>query len=138
MIMDRPVERGLERREATPICNVGTDEKSFGKGHDYITVLTDVDGSRVLDVAPERTQAAAEAVLQTLTVEQRQHVQAVAADMLPACAKAVSNQTPNAALVHDTFHVAKHLGEAVDQVRRAENKTLQAEDDDRLNGTRHL
>ena len=137
-IMDRAVERGLERREVTPIRHIGIDEKSFGRGHDYITVLTDIDGSRVLDVAPERTQAAAEAVLQTLTVEQRQEVVAVAADMLPAYANAVANQTPNAKLVHDKFHVAKHLGEAVDQVRRAENKALQSEDDDRLKGTRQL
>jgi len=106
--------------------------------HDYITVLTDVDGSRVLDVVPERTQAAAEAVLQTLTVEQRQEVRAVAADMLPAYAKAVARQTPNATLVHDKFHVSKYLGTAVDQVRRAENKALQAEGDERLKGTRQL
>ncbi len=137
-IMDRAVERGLERREATPIRHVGIDEKSFGKGHDYVTVLTDIDGSRVLNVAPERTQAAAEAVLQTLTVQQWQEVQAVAADMLPAYANAAASQTPNAELVHDKFHVAKHLGEAVDQVRRAENKALQAIDDDRLKGTRQL
>ena len=41
-IMDRAVERGLERREANPIPHVGIDEKSFGRGHDYITVLTDI------------------------------------------------------------------------------------------------
>ena len=58
--------------------------------------------------------------------------------MLPAYANAVAQQFPNAELVHDKFHVAKHLGEAVDQVRRAENKALQAEDDDRLKGTRQL
>jgi transposase len=136
--MDRAVERGLERRDSTPIRHIGIDEKSFGKGHDYVTVLTDIDASRVLDVAPKGTQAAAEAVLQTLTVEQREEVVAVAADMLPAYANAVANQTPNAELVHDKFHVAKHLGEAIDQVRRAENKALQAEDDDRLKGTRQL
>ena len=62
----------------------------------------------------------------------------MAADMLPAYANAVANQTPNAKLVHDKFHVAKHLGEAVDQVRRAENKALQSEDNDRLKGTRQL
>ena len=137
-IMDRAVARGLERREATPVKQVGIDEKNFGRGQDYITVLTDIDGSRVLDVAPERTQAAAEAVLETLTVEQRQGVCAVAADMLPAYANAVAATMPNAELVHDKFHVAKHLGEAVDQVRRAENKALQARDDDRLKGTRQL
>ena len=137
-IMNRAVERGLERREATPIPHLGIDEKSFGRGHDYITVLTDLDGSRVLDVVQDRTQVAAEAVLQTLSPEQRHQVRAVAADMLPAYANAVAKQTPNAELVHDKFHVAKYLGEAVDQVRRAENKDLQAEDDDRLKGTRQL
>ena len=137
-IMNRAVERGLERREATPIPHLGIDEKSFGRGHDYITVLTDLDGSRVLDVVQDRTQVAAEAVLQTLSPEQRHQVRAVAADMLPAYANAVAKQTPNAELVHDKFHVAKYLGEAVDQVRRAENKDLQAEDDDRLKGTRQF
>ena len=137
-IMNRAVKRGLARREATPIRHLGLDEKSFGRGHDYITVLTDLDGSRVLDVTPERTEAAAAEVLQTLTVEQRQAVQAVAADMLPAYQNAVAAKTPDAALVHDKFHVAKHLNEAVDKVRRAENKALQAVDDDRLKGTRQL
>jgi transposase len=137
-IMNRAVERGLARRDAAPMQHLGLDEKSFGKGHDYITVLTDLDGSRVLDVAPERTQAAAAEVLQTLTVDQRQAVQAVATDMLPAYQTAVAAETPNAELVHDKFHVAKHLNEAVDKVRRAENKALQAIDDDRLKGTRQL
>lgn len=137
-IMDRAVARGLVRREATVVAHVGLDEKSFGKGQDYITVLTDLDGARVLDVTEERTETAAKAVLQTLTKEQREGVQAVAADMMPAYAKAVAKELPNAELVHDKFHVAKYLGEAVDQVRRAENKALQAQDDDRLTGTRQL
>jgi transposase len=91
-IMDRAVERGLEQREANPIPHVGIDEKSFGKGYDYITALIDIDGSRVLDVALERTPVAAESVLQTLSVEQRQAVQAMAADMLPAYTNAVPNR----------------------------------------------
>ena len=74
-IMDRAVARGLERRESKPIKHLGIDEKGFGRGQDYITVLADLDGSRVLDVAPERTQAAAESVLATLTAEQRLHFQ---------------------------------------------------------------
>ena len=92
----------------------------------------------IVHVVQDRTQVAAEAVLQTLTPEQRRKVRAVAADMLPAYSNAVAKQTPNAELVHDRFHVGKYIGEAVDQVRRAENKDLQAEDDDRLKGTRQL
>jgi transposase len=45
---------------------------------------------------------------------------------------------PQAALVHDKFHVAKHLNEAVDQVRRQEHKQLLAQGDETLKGTRQL
>ena len=137
-IMDRAVTRGLARRDPAPIKHLGLDEKSFGKGHDYITVMTDIDGSRVLEVVPERTREAAETVLNTLSDEQRGAVEAVAADMLAAYAWAVAARTPQADLVHDNFHVSKHLGEAVDQVRRAENKALRAAGDDTLKGTRYL
>ena len=41
-IMARAVERGLERRDARAIAHLGIDEKSFGKGQDYVTVLTDI------------------------------------------------------------------------------------------------
>jgi transposase len=70
-IMDRAVAHGLERRESTLIKHLGIDEKSIGKGKEYITVLTDLDVFRVLDVAPERTQAAAESVFATLTSDRR-------------------------------------------------------------------
>jgi transposase len=40
-------------------------------------------------------------------------------------------------IVFDKFHIAKHLSEAVDQVRRRENKQLRAQGDDRLTGTRY-
>ena len=43
-----------------------------------------------------------------------------------------------AKIVHDKFHVSKHLNEAVDKVRRRENNALQAEGDDRLKGARQL
>ena len=40
-------------------------------------------------------------------------------------------------IVFDKFHMAKYLSEAVDQVRRNEQKTLKAAGDDRLTGTRY-
>ena len=51
--MERSNARGLDRREATLISYPSIDEKSFGKGHDLVAVLADLDGSRVVDVAPE-------------------------------------------------------------------------------------
>ncbi|MGH7942023.1 MAG: helix-turn-helix domain-containing protein [Limisphaerales bacterium] len=43
-IMRRAVERGLERRQLEGLRHLGMDEKSFGRGQSYITLLTDVEG----------------------------------------------------------------------------------------------
>ena len=45
---------------------------------------------------------------------------------------------PQADLVHDKFHIAKHLNEAVDTVRRQEHKDLMAQGDETLKNTRQL
>jgi transposase len=49
-IMQRAVKRGLERRQQTKPKNIGIDETSFRKGHDYVTVVVDKDGGYVIDV----------------------------------------------------------------------------------------
>ena len=40
-------------------------------------------------------------------------------------------------IVFDKFHIAQHLGDAVDRVRRGEHKELKAEGDERLTGTNY-
>jgi transposase len=137
-LMGRAVARGLKRRQLDSIRHVGMDEKSFGRGHRYISVLTDLDQSRVLEVVPERTQEAAEALWQTLSEEQRRQVEAVAMDMWEAYENAARVQAPQAQIVHDKFHIAKHLNEAVDQVRRREHKQLMREGDQTLKGSKQL
>jgi transposase len=49
-IMARAVERGRECRGACEPRRIGLDETSFQKRHEYVTVLTDLDGRRVLSV----------------------------------------------------------------------------------------
>lgn len=58
-IMRRAVERGLEQRQLEGMKYLGMDEKSFKRGQSYITLLTDLEESRVLDVVEERTTEAA-------------------------------------------------------------------------------
>jgi len=137
-IMDHAVERGLERRDLEEIKRVGIDEKSFGKGHDYVSLMTDIDGGRVLEVVPGRTREAADSLWKTLSDEQKAQVEAVAVDMWAAFIGSAEENVPEADIVHDRFHIAKHLNEAVDKVRRAEHKSLKQEGDERLTGSRYL
>ncbi|MEX0724943.1 MAG: ISL3 family transposase [Planctomycetaceae bacterium] len=132
------IRGGGEHRDLDEIRHVGLDEKSFGKGHDYVSVMTDIDGGRVLDVAPGRTQEAADSLWKTLSEDQKAQVQAVAMDMWAAFINSAEQHVPHADIVHDRFHIAKHLGEAVDQVRRAEHKALKQAGDERLTGSRYL
>ena len=137
-IMRRAVARGLERRQLAGLKHLGMDEKSFRRGQSYVTLLTDLDASRVLDVVEERTAAAANQLWQTLTPEQKQAVEAVAVDMWEPFIRTIQQQVPEADIVHDKFHVSQYLGEAVDQVRRQEHKELMAQGDETLKGTRQL
>lgn len=53
-IITRAVERGLLCREEQTLKYLGIDEKSYGRGHRYGSVLTDIAGSRVLEVVKGR------------------------------------------------------------------------------------
>src|ERR1700761_648160 len=137
-IQERAVARGLARRKAEPIRHLGVDEKSFTRGHRYFTLVNDLDQPRVLYVAEERTEASMDGFWSGLTEEQIHAVEAVAMDMWDPYINSTLNHLPEARkkIVFDKFHIAKHLAEAVDLVRRRENKQLRA-GDDRLTGTRY-
>jgi transposase len=138
-IMERAVERGLQRRQAEPLRELGVDEKAFRKGHKYFTLVNDLERSRVLYVGEDRTQASLDGFWETLTEAQRDSIVAIAMDMWDPYVASVSEHLREGSkkIVYDKFHIAKHLGEAVDKVRRKENQTLRAAGDDRLTGTRY-
>jgi transposase len=132
------VERGLGRRDLDDIERVGLDEKSFGRGHHYGTVLSDLDNSRVLEVVEHREQASAERALCALPRAQLDKIKVVALDMWPAFMGAAAVSVPQADLVHDRFHVVKHLNDAVDTVRKQEHAELSSSSQDWLTGRKYL
>jgi len=140
LIMERAVARGMDRRTIERLRNCGIDEKSFGKGHNYASILHDLDGRRVLDVVHERTKEATNRLWERIPEEQRHQIEAVAMDMWPAYMESTQSLVPQAVIVHDKFHCVKELGKAVDRVRKKEHKILKAENDGEsvLNKTKYL
>lgn len=137
-IMGRAVDRGMSERKSTPIKYVGIDEKSFGKGQDYISTMVDIEGSRVIEVSKDRSESSCDELFASLTESQKDGIEAVSLDFWQAYRNSVVKQIPQAEIVHDHFHISQYLGEAVDLVRREENKTLRKSGDDSLTGTRQL
>jgi transposase len=137
-IMSRAVGRGLARRDDSAPARIGLDETSFQKRHEDVTVVTDLDGKRVLSVVDGRTKDAVDAHFAAIPAESREAVEVVAMDMWRRYMDAAAKWLPNARVCFDRFHVARHLGEAVNAVRKQEHKRLRAEGDGTLTGTKYL
>ncbi|QEG22778.1 ISL3 family transposase [Mariniblastus fucicola] len=139
-ILERAVERGQARKQSSPLPHIGIDEKSFKKGQNYITLIYDLDNSTVEAISEGHNEEAANECFSQLLPGQIETVEAIAMDMSSAFVNAAKSNIPLAEtkIVHDRFHVMKLVNEAVDKVRKQENKRLRSEGDDTLTGTRYL
>ena len=139
-IQQRAVERGLSRRKNEPLTHLGIDETAYQKRHEYVTVVTDIVRARVLEVAEGRDETALEGFFSSLPDDQRKNLVAVSMDMWRPFIKTTRQYVPDAdsKIAFDRFHVAKHLNEAVNSVRKREHRELHAEGDERLLRTKFL
>jgi transposase len=137
-IMTRAVRRGLARRSLRGLRRLGVDEVSSKRGHRYLTIVSDHDSDRVVHVAIGRKKSALTSFYAKLTPAQRRAIRVVTMDMWEAYISATREFVPDAdrKIAFDKFHIAKYLGDAVDKVRRAENKELVADGDRSLVGTK--
>ena len=139
-LMSKAVARGLQRRDpAQEVAHAGIDEKAFQTGHQYATLLTDLDKGRVIDLVQHRTEEAATSLLDTaLSPHQKARVQSVSMDLWPAFANAQEHVLPHADRVHDRFHIAGYLNDALDATRKDEHRQLSQKDDKTLVKTKYL
>lgn len=140
-IMERAVRRGLARRGEEQIEYLGVDEKSFQKGHEYVTVVCDLcKPARVLAVGDGRGRASLDEFYKGLKEDQRSGIQGVAMDMWGPYISSTLEHVPGAAdkIVFDKFHIVAHLKKAVDDVRKAEHRRLRALGDETLTGTKYV
>lgn len=139
-IMARAVTRGLLRRRRVKVRRLGVDETSFQRRHEYVTIVTDLDESVVLHVADDRKRESLDVFFRSLLPSEIAAIEAVAMDMWGPFISSVSEHVPDAdrKIAFDKFHVAGHLGDAVDRVRRGEHRALLQNGDDSLKGSRYL
>ena len=139
-LMHRAVERGLLRRDdSQPMPHLGIDEKSIHRGHSYMSILSDTHHQRVVEVVEERTLLAARSLMaNALSASQKSQVRSISMDMWQAFQTAQEHELPDADRVHDRFHVAKYLADAVDQTRRSEHARLSKTGDKTLTKTKYV
>jgi transposase len=139
-VMERAVDRGKDRkkRETKPL--IGVDEKSFRRGHKYMTIVCDIAEGTVEHVSVGRSSESLEQYYSSLSAEERERIEAVAMDMWPAYISATEKWIPDAGnkIVFDRFHVMGHMEKAVDTVRKRENREMIQTGDERLKGTKWM
>ena len=138
-IMQRAVVRGLARRDTLKLERIGVDETSFQKRHEYVTVVTDQHTSNVVYVADDRKKSSLEGFFDQLDAEQLRAIESVSMDMWRPYIAVVEDrlERAQAKICFDKFHVAKHLGDALDKVRRSEQRELLQRGDRALVSTKY-
>ncbi len=139
-VMMRAVTRGLARKEKLVPAYMGIDEKSVGKGHNYESIVCDLDRGTVEYVVDDREQKSLESYYRQFSKEELAQIKGIAMDMWEPYVAATRVFVPDAdeKIVFDRYHATTYVTKAVDKVRREEHKTLEARGDYRLKGTKHL
>ena len=123
-IIKRYVKKAYSVLDFSRLSRVGIDETSCKKGHNYISVFTDMDSGGVVFAtggkdAETVKQFAIELSLHNADASQ---ITDAAIDMSKSYISGVSKHLSNAEVTFDKFHVVQLLNKAVDEVRRCESK----------------
>jgi len=139
-VMERAVLRGRAAKGAALPTLLGVDEKAIAKGHRYMTLVCDLKEATVEYIGEDRREASLTGYFEAFPEASRAQIEAVSLDMWPAYINACTNQIPNAdqKMVFDRFHIMRHVVEAVDKVRKKENKALMSAGDSTLVKSKYL
>jgi len=116
-IQKRYLAERFSRPRLGDLTWIAIDEISIGHGHQYLTVVLDLDTGAVVFVGEGKNAGALEPFWKRLKAS-RAKVEAAAMDMSAAYINAVTSHLPKAVIVFDHFHVIKLINEKLAELRR--------------------
>ena len=119
------MEAQLERVGTPGPQVIGVDEISIRKGHTYRIVVSDlVRGRPIWFGGEDRSEASMSQFYAWLGKKKSSRIRLAVMDMWKPFRLATNAHAPQAAILFDKFHVIRHLGEALDAVRKSEYARL--------------
>jgi len=127
------------RRAGTPGPQIiGIDEISVRKGHTYRIIVSDLVRQRPIWFGgTDRSEASMNLFFEWLGEKKSRKIRLVVMDMWKPFRNACASHVHGAAVLYDKFHALRHLGEAMDKVRRSEYARLKGEDRKFIKGQRY-
>lgn len=137
--MDKQYMREQLRRTGTPAPEViGIDEISIRKGHTYRIVVSDLIRRRPIWFGgKDRSEESMNEFYAWLGSKKAKKIRLVVMDMWKAFEKSAKKNIPQAAILYDKFHVMRHLGEALDTIRKQEYARLSGKDRSFIKGQKY-
>ena len=128
------------RREGTLGPKViGIDEISIGKGHTYRIVVSDLERRRPIWFGgDDRSEASMDQFYRFLGKKKAKGVRRAVMDMWKVFRNSTHANALKAAILFDKFHVMKHLGEALDKIRKAECARLGGKQRQFIKGQKYI
>lgn len=124
---------------AKRIRAIGIDEVSVRRGQSYAIVVADLDRLKPLwmSEAPGRTEEDLDKFFVGLSPRSRRGIKLAVMDMWKPFRASTTRHAPKARIVFDKFHILRHLGDALDEVRRREYKRVNEKERRFIKGQRY-
>jgi len=128
--LEKQYMREQLRRAGAPGPKViGIDELSIRKRHTYRIVVSDLVRMRPIWFGGnDRSEASMDAFFQWLGPKKTAGIRLAVMDMWKAFRNSTERHAPQAHVLFDKFHVLRHLGTALDTVRKGEYARLSGKD----------
>jgi transposase len=117
---------------------IGIDEISIRKGHDYRIVVSDLIRKRPIWFGGvDRKEASMALFYDWLGEKKTRGIRLAVMDMWKPFYNVTAARAPQAAILYDKFHIMRHLGDALDAVRKSEYGRLSGQDRSYIKGQKY-
>lgn len=139
--LDKQYMQEQLRRVRTPAPKViGIDEISIRKGHTYRIVVSDLIRRRPIWFGgQDRSEQSLDLFYQWLGAKKSKQIGLAVMDMWKAFENSTrkAEHAPQASILFDKFHILRHLGEALDKVRKSEYARLSGKNRQFIKGQKY-
>lgn len=132
------MQEQLRRNPAAAPRVIGIDEISLRKGHTYRIVVSDLERGRPIWYGgKDRSEESMDIFYEWLGPKKAKKIRLAVMDMWKAFEKSTKKNIPDAAILYDKFHVIRHLGDALDKIRKTEYARLSGSDRSYIKGQKY-
>lgn len=134
-MLERYIEKARSDEDFSDVTEIGMDETSKSKNHDYISLFVDLTKKRTIFIAETKESKAVDEFSEDFKAHKGipENIKNVSCDMSRAFIKGVRENFPKAEITFDKFHILKILNDAVDKVRK-----MEAKENDLLKKTKYI